>query len=251
MAADVKGGASLRNGTTIRGREPAVDVPDHQKLNVRPSHSFLLLFHPAVWDVAMVGGTPTIVPRLREFALEPGFSGVTPRKDKFDGDARYALVQQEAKGWLPIDRKGDWTAFGEHRGDYVQVFDGTRGPVHLSIWRQPYIRGGTVVYDFDEEGYLAFLVKLVEDGIVPGPDRVTRKGLELHMRRQMLKATSSAARSAQAGANAEAFERKLEVFAPAKPAKREAAEKPPKPPKTTKSETDEKPPVEPTPPKEG
>jgi len=210
MAADVKGRAvAPPDGTLIQGRAPAPVVPDVQRLRARPSHVFVFLAHPAMWDVAIVGGAPVPVPRLRRLDFEPGVSGVVARKDQFDGDAKFALVQLAEKGWTPIPRSGSFTAFGRVHSDYVHVFDGVRGPVHLDIWHQPYVRGGTVVYDFDEEGWLDWLAGLVPSGLVHAPDRMALKALEIDLRKQMQKCTSSAARSAAAGEAAELFELKL------------------------------------------
>ncbi len=212
MAATVKQGAgpAPRDGTLIQGRAPVPVVPDVQRLRARPSHEFVFLAHPGMWDVALgEEGAPVPVPRLRRFDFEPGVSGVVTRKDQFNGDPKFALVQLAEKGWAPISRTGTFTAFGRTCSDYVQVFDGQRGPVHLDIWHQPYVRGGTVVYDFDEPGWVAWLQLLIPSGAVRAPDRMALKALQLDLRRQMQKCASSGARSTAAAEAAELFELKL------------------------------------------
>lgn len=213
----------LVEGAVFEGRIPTPVVQSVARLRLPPSPSFVLLYNPALWDVAVVEGEPLIVPRLREFRFEPGQSGVEAVRGQAEGNPRRALDALAERGWLPVHSSIQATAWGQTLDGYVRVYDGVRGPVHLSVWSRPYVRGNQVVIDFDDDGWNRWRASLVTDGVIPGPDRSAKRALQLDLSKMLRRLQTAANKSASAMEQAEQYELRLTVFqggrsaAPARP----------------------------------
>jgi len=205
--------AGLEEGTVLQGRRPAAPPTPKPVLKMDAQHNFVFLYHPDAWDVIVPEeGSPRLVPRLRRFHFEPGVACVEAVKGAADGDPTRALHEAAKKGWQQVPRDREVTAHGSQYDDYAHQFDGHKGPVTLSVWERPYVRGGNVVIDFDQEGWHAFLIGLVDDGVVPLPDRAVRRAVELEMKTAMRRHQTSAEKSAGASAIAEMYETKVKAF---------------------------------------
>ena len=227
------GEAAGAEGVALTGRAPARAPVPTPRLKLEPAHNFVFLAHPARWDVAVVGDEPVVIPRLRQFHYEPGLACVEPVKGSFDGDPTRALELAAKKGWQAIPRDRTVVAWEQEWDDYALVYDGHRGPVHLSVWHKPYTLGGQVVVDFDDEGWLRFLANLLKDGVIAGPDRMVRRALELEFKGALNRYRTSAERSATAAGISETYEVKMRAFTVVKggrPAGGGAADKPPERP---------------------
>lgn len=196
----------------VEGRLPAAAPSEKPKLRMDFRHNFVFLAHPAQWDVVNTGDGPRLVPRLREFSFEPGVAGVEQVKGSWDGRPDRALTELARKGWSVIPRRRPVVAHGETFLDYALCYEGHKGLVHLPVWKRPYIRGGEVVIDFDDDGWHTFLVNLLDEGVVAGPDRQALRAHELSMRSSLARHRTSAERSAFAIEVAELYERKLDAF---------------------------------------
>lgn len=196
---------------TFAGRRPEPPPAPNNRVQLPPSQDFVFLWHPEMWDVVEVDGEPKLAPRLREFRYEPGVAGVEEVKRQRGGNPRRALATQAERGFLPVDPNVIVHAWGRDEEGYVRMYDGVRGPVHLSVWHRPYVLGGRVVVDFDEEGWNAWRASLVGT-TVPAPDARTQRALQLDMAKTLRKLQTSAERNASAAAKAEQYERRLTVF---------------------------------------
>lgn len=224
MKADA-GAAAVAAGTPLaQGRAPDTAPMVAARLRLDPSHQFVFLFSPLVWDVR--GGR--LLPSLREFRLEPGVAGVEELKGRFDGDATRALAELAKNGWKLVPR-GPVRAFGADAPDYCLRYDGHRGPVHLDAWRRPVQIGSRVELEHDVDGFNDWLASLVEGGLIPPCPETVKRALRLRFERGMRKRLSNE-RNALAIANGELYEAKLAAFGPQPPRAVPPAVPPPAPP---------------------
>lgn len=198
-------------GPGIQATDPIPPPGDAMLLPLPASHNFCFLGHPGAWDVILAEDGPAIVPRLRELRYEPGVACVSEVKGSFDGSPKMAISIQQGKGWILIPPDRPVVAHGETYTRYVNRFAGQKGPVHLSVWYRPYVRGGRVIQDFDEKGWHRFLRDLVGT-VIPAPDKEALRALELDMRQEWQRHATLADKNARSAAMAELYERKLEVF---------------------------------------
>ena len=124
-------------------RQTAADT-----VNLPPSPPFNLKHHPERWGI--IDGE--WLPILGKMKLEPGLNGITHTGG--EGPAREGLRQ---KGWKLLEPE----VIGE---DYVSVYPGRRGPVHLEKWIQLKKAGNRIIMKPDREAYKAFLKRLIKDG---------------------------------------------------------------------------------------
>jgi len=137
----------------FQGSVPQRGGPRAPKLNVAPRHYFVLKHHPARWGV--IGGK--IRPILGQIRADPGVGGV-------DKDGGTAYAEADAVG-----RRG-WYVLRLDPSEYIRVYDGVRGPVHMGRWETPKQIGNRTVLKVDEAAYHAFLDELVERGLVQPMD---------------------------------------------------------------------------------
>lgn len=214
MATDRKLEAALEDGMVLRGEAPKPRQVAAAKVRLEPAADFTFLHHFHQWDVVLIDEKPVLVPRLRQFHHEPGVAAVEDVKDPAgNGDPDRALGLLARKGWAAIPKSGKFSAFGEVFTNYVMAYPGHRGLVHMSVWKRPYVRGGQVITDFDEEGWHRWLAGLMSAGVVAPPDRVTKRAVELEFRQMMRRLQTSGSRSALAAEHAEVYEQKLGAFA--------------------------------------
>jgi len=158
MAHNFTGGAAAPPTTsttpTIEGRAPTMPVSRRVRLNLPPKARWWYKWHPARW-VVMDG---EILPMLGRLTGEPGVNGTNK-----NGDTVGAEINARRRGWTVIP----WDAVA---GGYVRVYDGRRGPVHLSRWETPKQIANRTLIKSDLEGYKVFLRQLMADGIIPPPD---------------------------------------------------------------------------------
>lgn len=134
---------------------PATPPATHSaKINIEPEPAFWFIAHPNRWQ--FLDGQ--WLPVLSRLSQRPGAKNVTK-----DGDTAHAETLLRKGGWTVIP----WDAVD---GGYVTVYDGNRGPVHVSKWEQPRQVGAQVVMTTDQEGYRAFLRGLITDGYIAPPD---------------------------------------------------------------------------------
>ena len=124
-------------------RQTAADT-----VNLPPSPPFILKHHPERWGI--IDGE--WLPILGKMKLEPGLNGITHTGG--EGPAREGLRQ---KGWKLLEPE----VIGE---DYVSVYPGRRGPVHLEKWVVLKKAGNRIIMKSDQEAYKAFLKRLIKDG---------------------------------------------------------------------------------------
>lgn len=158
------------------GARPAVLPSTHQvRLNLDPVPAWWYKAHPSRWFC--VDGE--WLPMLGTLSSRPGQANV-----KSDGDTSYAETMARKEGWTIIP----WDAI---EGGYVVVYEGVRGPVHLSRWEVPKQVGTQLVITSDEEGYHAFLRHLLAAGHVAPPDPLV---LNVLMERQAARVDNNANR---------------------------------------------------------
>jgi len=148
---------------------------------VDASCQFHFFHHPIQWDVAGQGETSVIVPRLRLFRLEPGLSGVIQVQGRNDGNANLAISEIKQAGWIEIPRM-PVKAWGGDQPDYCIRYDGVRGPVHAEAWRRFHIVGAQVATEWDQEGWIEFLLSL-PGKYIPEISPSIQRALYLEMQR--------------------------------------------------------------------
>jgi len=159
----------------IQGRAAALPGTHRVLLNHDAVPAWWYMAHPSRWYC--VDGE--WLPQLGKLSSRPGQSNV-----KADGDTSHAETLARKEGWQILP----WDVI---EGGYVQVFDGIRGPVHLSRWETPRQVGAQLVLLSDEEGYRSFLRHLLAEGIVAPPDPVV---LDVIMERQAQRVGNNANR---------------------------------------------------------
>jgi len=159
----------------IQGRAAALPGTHRVLLNHDAVPAWWYMAHPSRWYC--VDGE--WLPQLGKLSSRPGQSNV-----KVDGDTSHAETLARKEGWQILP----WDVI---EGGYVQVFDGIRGPVHLSRWETPRQVGAQLVLLSDEEGYRSFLRHLLAEGIVASPDPVV---LDVLMERQAQRVGNNANR---------------------------------------------------------
>jgi hypothetical protein len=145
------------------------------------SCQFHYFHHPIQWDVAGEGDDAVIVPRLRLFRLEPGLSGVIQVPGRNDGNANLAISEIKQAGWIDIPRM-PVKAWGADQPDYCIRYDGVRGPVHAEAWRRFHIVGASVANEWDQEGWIEFLLSL-PGKYIPEISPSIQRGLYLEMQK--------------------------------------------------------------------
>ena len=137
----------------FQGAIPQRGGPAAPRLNLAPRPYFTLKHHPARWG--LVGGR--IRPILGQIRSDPGVGGV----DK-DGNTAYAEADAIGRrGWYPVR---------VDPAEYIRVYDGSRGPVHLARWEVPKQIGNRTILKVDEASYHEFLDDLVARGLVQPMD---------------------------------------------------------------------------------
>ena len=124
-------------------RQTSADI-----VNLPSSPPFIFKHHPERWGI--IEGE--WLPILGKMRLEPGLNGITHTGG--EGPARESLRQ---KGWKLLEPE----VIGE---DYINVYPGRRGPIHLEKWVQLKKAGNRVIMKTDMDGYKAFLKKLIKNG---------------------------------------------------------------------------------------
>lgn len=134
---------------------PDLHSPDQgPPMPKHPANSpFMYRWHEKRWGV-MKGN---LVPLLDEWRVEPGLGGV----DK-DGAWRKAAAEMEERGWKVIPRnvQGKGT-------DYLTRHKVRGGYFYASKWTRVWANSDQV--GSDEDGYIAFLRWLVDNGVVEEP----------------------------------------------------------------------------------
>lgn len=213
MAVNRQRESATADGVVLQGEAPRPRQVAAAKVRLEPAAEFTFLHHYHQWDVVVIDGVATLVPRLRQFHHEPGVAGVEDIRDPAgNGDPTRALQLLEKKGWAAIPNVGKFTAFGDVYTNYMMMYQGHRGLVHMAVWKRPYVRGGQVITDFDEDGWHLWLASLVKDGVVAPPDRVTKRAVELEFRAMLRRLQTSGSRSATAAEHAEVYEQKMGAF---------------------------------------
>lgn len=123
-------------------------------LNMPGNAAWWYTHHPAHWQC--VDGE--WLPDLGQMMAIPGLN----RVDK-NGDTALAEVHLAKKGMTIIP----WDA---EPGGYCVQYAGSNGPVFLSKWEKPKLVAGQVRMSTDQEGYRAFIRRLVADGFIKIPD---------------------------------------------------------------------------------
>lgn len=160
---------------SFAGRAASLPSAQQVRLNHDPIPAWWYMAHPSRWYC--VGGE--WLPQLGKLSSRPGQANV-----KQDGDTSLAETLARKEGWQILP----WDVI---EGGYVQVFDGVRGPVHLSRWEMPRQVGAQLVMLSDEEGYRSFLRYLLAEGIVAQPDPVV---LDVLIERQTQRVNNNANR---------------------------------------------------------
>lgn len=169
--------SNTTNATTggIAGRPAVLPTAQQVRINHDPIPPWWYMAHPSRWYCR----EGEWLPQLGKLSVTPGQNNVKP-----NGDTSLAEALLRKEGWTILP----WDII---EGGYVQVFDGVRGPVHLSRWETPRQVGAQLVIIPDEAGYLAFLRHLLADGIVAPPDPVV---LDVLMERQAQRIQNNANR---------------------------------------------------------
>ena len=204
-------GPAQPDGQAFEGRRPERSQAEQPKLPLDPVANFTFLYHPQRWDVAEVEEEFVLVPRLARFHHQAGVLGVSQVRGQVNGDEAAALAFRARKGFVRIDPDKEVTAWGKTVQGYSVQYDGHRGPVHLTAWERPYMLGGTLLVDHDDEGWNAWRRGLVTSKVIPSPDRMVVRALQMTMTRAM-QARQSQDRSAGAISRGEILERKLVAF---------------------------------------
>lgn len=157
------------------GRAAALPTTHQARINHDPVPAWWYTAHPSRWYCVQ----GEWLPLLGRLSSRPGQANVKP-----DGDTSLAESLLRKEGWTILP----WDVI---EGGYVQVFDGVRGPVHLSRWETPRQVGAQLVILSDEEGYRSFLRHLLAEGIVAPPDPVV---LDVLMERQAQRVNNNANR---------------------------------------------------------
>jgi|1_EtaG_2_1085319.scaffolds.fasta_scaffold03542_6 hypothetical protein len=164
--------ATLQNkGTKPRAKTKAAapqfaEVPvarpqvEQRTLNLPPSPSFLLKWHPERWGVF----GDKWLPILGKLPAEPGVASVNK-----NGSTSLARAEAERKGWRIIPESAAALADPD-RTTYVKAYQGRRGTIHLSIFEHPRQVGNRVIVKTDDEGYRAWLSALIDAGYIDAPD---------------------------------------------------------------------------------
>lgn len=93
-----------------------------------------------------------VVPLPVKVRLRPGLDGTTN-----NGDPSLAQARQAGKyGRIKVPDDFVVKAWGEERTGYVDILDGTRGPIYVSCWERPRRVGMMTVWDFDKDGWADF-----------------------------------------------------------------------------------------------
>lgn len=152
--------------------------PAAGKLQVAPRPNFLLMHHPTAWECVKRGDRYEWLPRLKKLKNASGCNGV--RQTKNGPDPSLALARFQSQGWvilfdpekvLPAGR------LGNDKAGYVQVDKGAGGAVHR-LWCESFrMIGKKVIEECDDNAYYDFRRMLVEDGLVPEPDRAILDGI--------------------------------------------------------------------------
>lgn len=122
---------------------------------VEPRAKFLLRWHPAAWDI--IGGR--LLPRLGHLPVIEGVNQVGR-----GGSMAGAIAGAKERGWtvIPPSIRGPGT-------NYLRCYPTTSGPdTHWATeWEE--LHPGSQHIGSDTEGYVEFLVWLVEEGHIPPP----------------------------------------------------------------------------------
>ena len=172
ISASDSGGAPTSAGSFV----DSLNLGDRQ-YNLRPSHPFVYLAHPARWDVydSAFGTEP--LPDLLKFIFQPGISGVRYVEGQIDGDPTVAIAEKQRKGWILVPPSMDGlTAFGAAVPGYAQRYattakstDGRALYAYYSAWERPYQVGQETFFERDLEGYYHFL-RIVKASLIPAID---------------------------------------------------------------------------------
>ena len=134
----------------IKGRQVTRRKSKSKRINLPPSPSFIFKAHPTRWGIIDGDWCPI----LSKMKLEPGIGGVGHNLN--EANARENARQS---GWTILDPD----TVGE---EYVQVYDGTGGPVHIEKWVTIKQVGGQVILKPDLAAYKEFLFRLVDSGLI-------------------------------------------------------------------------------------
>lgn len=164
------------------------------KLGASPP--FYFRFHPDRWCVL----GDHVVPLLGKLKLQGGLNRVEKRNETLH--IRVAVSHSEDEGWItiPWDVEGPGTS-------YIRKIDGTE----LWISRFERVFPDSEHIATDEAGYIAFLHKLVEDGVVPAPELHVLEALEGKTRQSWGEVADRARHVPSYAALAERLARDLEV----------------------------------------
>ena len=139
---------------TFTGKTPTKPSGQRQKVNLPRTPPYYLKWHPLRWQC--IEGE--WLPQLGRLVMEPGIGGVDSR-----GNTQLAEVAAARRGWTIIP----WEVIPD---TYLQVVEGTRGPVYLSRFLEVKQIGTRAILKTDKEGWLDFLRMLMDEGIITPPD---------------------------------------------------------------------------------
>ena len=197
--------------TSYRPRA-ADELPSQRpRLPASPAPPFELLAHPESWDVAMVAGTPQLVPNLCRFEFRPGRNGVRARKGSAIGDAGNALVERVRRGWVRIPRTTGGQAWGEAFSDYCVAYDGELGTIHVPVWERLEVIGRRVVTLHDDDpGFDAWRAGLVDRGVLSSPSAAVLAATRQRLVQMIARRSRRDGRGAEL--TAELLRERLQVF---------------------------------------
>ena len=188
-------GNTRRPSLAVTGSLPPTATTDRVVVRLTRTSNFFYKFHPSRWmfvDLGKCGecagckansknsaaGKPCVndgrgefLPQLGKLKLDGGVGGCD-----YDPSTGFKI-----KDALENARQNGWTVImpAAVGYEYVRVYDGLGGKVHLPMWAsvipQPGRRPAHV--ETDHDAYHAFLRDLVERGIVPPIDEITAAAL--------------------------------------------------------------------------
>lgn len=179
---------------------PAVRGPGLPTLP--PNSQWHYAAHPKRWSVSVSAGR--VVPDLIQLAHERGFAGVDQH-----GNTRPQTLAYEARGWTIIP----YDAVPEGQPSYVRR-DRVRGGVaYVSAWAT--LIPGTDRSRIDQAGYDAFLVNLVDSGLIEPPEDYVLERLQDRIEGALAKAQLNADTDPRAARQVERCKAELAILADA------------------------------------
>lgn len=145
------------------------------RLNAPAEPAFTLYFVPGAFTI--MGNA--VRPQLKKLIHQAGVDNVEQGMNGRGVSIMSAIARKvHEKGAIVINPEhcpAEMTPDGQ--AGYLRRYEGIAGPIYAEAWRRPSLRGRTVVWTTDDDGYRAWLDSLMESGVIPYPDETVYEDL--------------------------------------------------------------------------